>query len=108
MGDFNVTDDEHHIKSFCENYSLKNRIKQTTCYKNPRNSAFIDLILTNVFCSFQSTCVVERGLSDFHLMTLIVMRNGFEKYQSKTVNYRSYKIFSNEKYKETLTNNLCK
>ena len=48
------------------------------------------------------------GLSDFHLMTLTVMRKSFKKYQPKTVNYRSYKNFSNEKYRETLINNLSK
>ena len=37
LGDFNVTDDEHHMKSFCENYGLKNLIRQPTCYKNPSN-----------------------------------------------------------------------
>ena len=52
-------------------------------------------------CSFQSTCVVETGLSDFHLMTLTVMRKSFKKYQPKTVNYRSYKNFTNDKYRET-------
>ena len=25
MGDFNVTDDEHHMKSFRKNYDLKNQ-----------------------------------------------------------------------------------
>ena len=66
------------------------------------------MILTNVPCSFQSTCVVETGLSDFHLMTLTVMRKSFKKYQPKIINYRSYKNFSNEKYRETLINNLSK
>ena len=93
LGDFNVTDDEHHMKSFCENYGLKNLIRQPTCYKNPSNPACIDLILTNVPRSFQSACVVETGLSDFHLMTLTVMRKGFQKYQSETINYSSYKNF---------------
>ena len=108
LGDFNVTDDEHHMKSFCENYGLKNLIRQPTCYKNPSNPVCIDLILTNVPRSFQSTCVVETGLSDFHLMTLTVMRKSFKKYQPKIINYRSYKNFSNEKYRETLINDLTK
>ena len=73
-GDFNVTDDEHHMKSFCENYDLKNLIRQPTCYKNPANPACKDLILTNVPRSFQGTCLVETGLSNFHLMTLTIMR----------------------------------
>ena len=93
LGDFNVTDDEHYMKSFCENYGLKNLIRQPTCYKNPSNAVCIDLILTNVPRSFQSTCVVETGLSDFHLMTLAVMRKSFKKYQPKIINYRSYKNF---------------
>ena len=95
LGDFNVTDHEHHMKSFCENYSLKNLIMQPTCYKKPNNPTCIDLILTNVPRSFQSTCVVETGLSDFHMMTLTVMRKSFKKYQPKTISYWSYTIFSN-------------
>ena len=55
FGRFNVTDDEHHMKSSGENYGFKNLIKQPTCYKNSSNLACIDLILTNVPRSFQST-----------------------------------------------------
>ena len=108
LGDFNVTDDEHHMKSFYENYGLKNLIGQLTCYKNPSNLVCIDLILTNVLRTFQSTCVVETGLSDFHLMTLTVMGKSFRKYQPKIINYRSYKNFSKHKFRETLINNLSK
>ena len=36
------------------------------------------------------------------------MRKSFKKYQPKIINYRSYKNFSNEKYRETLINNLSK
>ena len=36
------------------------------------------------------------------------MRESFKKYHPKTINYRSYKIFSNEKYRETLINDLSK
>ena len=108
LGDFNVKNDEHHMKSFCENFGLKNITRQPTCCKNPSNPEFIDLILTNVPRNFQSTCVVETGLSDFHLMILTVMRKSFKKYQPKTILgdiYSSYKNFSNEKYRETLINN---
>ena len=108
LGDFNVTDDEHHMKCFCKNYGLKNLIRQSTCYKNPNNLACIDLILTNIPHSFQSTWVVVTGLSNFHLMTSTVMGKSFKKYQSKTINYRSYKNFSNEKYREKLMNNFSK
>ena len=106
LGDFNVGVDENHMKSFCENYDLKSLIKQPTCYKNPDCPTCIDLILTNVPRSFQSTCVVETELSDFHLMTLTVLRKSFKKFQPKLIKYRSYKTFSNEAYRETLINNL--
>ena len=82
LGDFNVKDHDHYMKSFCENYDLENLIRQRTCYKSPSNPAFIDLILTNIPRSFQSTCVAEAGVSDFHLMTLTVIR------KFKTTNYR--------------------
>ena len=106
LGDFNVTDDEHHMKSFCENYGLKNLIGQPTRYKSSINPVWRDVILTNEPRRFQITCVVETGLSDFHLMT--VMRKSFKKYQPKTISYRSYKNFSNEKYGKTLINDLSK
>ena len=81
---------------------------QATCYKNPSNPAFRYMIFINVPPRYQSTCVVETRLSDFHLMTWTVIRKGFMKYQPKTRNYRSYKNFCNKKYRETLINNLSK
>ena len=73
MDDFNVGVEEPHMKTFCESYSLQNLIKQPTGYKNPSEPICIDLTLTNVPRSFQSTCVIETGLSDFNLMTLTVI-----------------------------------
>ena len=97
------------MKYFCKNYGLKTLIRQPTCYKNPSNPACIDLILTNVLFSFQNICTVETGPSDFHLMTLPVMRKVLRNIRlNKTINYTTSKNFSNEKYKETLINNLCK
>ena len=87
------------MKTFCENYSLQNLIKQPTCYKNPSRPTCIDLILTNVPRSFQSTCVIETGLSDFHLMT-------FKKFQPRIINYRSYKHFWNDPFRKDLIDKL--
>ena len=93
---------------FFKNYGLKNLIRQPTCYKNPSNLACIGLILTNVPGSFQSTCVVDTGISDFHLMSQTVIRKGFKKCQPKIINHRPYQNFSNEACRETLMNNLSK
>ena len=91
---------------FCGNYNLKSLIKQPTCYKIPDKPTCIDLILTNVPRMFQNTCVLETGLSDFHLMTVTVMRKTFKKMRPRVINYRSYRDFSNETFRVSLINNL--
>ena len=64
-------------------------LRQSTCYKNFEKPTCIDLILTNMPRSFQSTFVIEAGLSDFHLMTLTVMRKKIKKIKPTIINYRS-------------------
>lgn len=63
--------------------------EQRTCYKNPDNPTYIDLLLTNAPRNFQSTCSLETGLSDFNLITLTVVRKSFKKLQPKITHYRS-------------------
>ena len=72
LGDFNVSVKQSHIKCFRDNYGLKILIIKPTCYKNSENPTSINLMLTNVPRSFQSTCVAETGLSDFHFMALLL------------------------------------
>ena len=64
-------------------------LRQSTCYKNFEKPTYIDVILTNMPRSFQSTFVIEAGLSDFHLMTLTVMRKKIKKIKPTIINYRS-------------------
>ena len=78
LGDFTIEMKEQQIKVFCDNYGLKSLIRQPTCYKSPSNPTCIDLILTNAPQKFQCTCVLKTGLSDFHLMTVTVMRKIFK------------------------------
>ena len=106
LGDFNTEIDEQHMQSFCDNYSLKSLIRQLTCYKNFEKTTCIDLILTNMPLSFQGTCVIETGLSDFHLTNLTVMRKKFKKIKPRIINYRSHNNFSNEYSRKYLFNEL--
>ena len=99
MGDFNVEIDDPKMQTFCEVYNFKSLIKQPTCYKNPVKPSCIDFMLTNIPCMFQSTCVIETGLSDFHLMTVTVLRKTFKKVRPRIINYRSFKHFSNEAFR---------
>ena len=86
LGDFSVEIEQANIKSFYENCNLKRLIKQPTCYKDPNKPTCIDSILTNVPRMFQSTCVIETGLSDFDLMTVTIMRNTFKKIRPRVTN----------------------
>ena len=54
---------------------------------------------------FQSTCVLETGLSDFQLMTVTVTRKTFKKMHPRVINYRPYRDFSNETLRVSLMNN---
>ena len=104
--DFNMEKKEANMESYCENYDLKSLIKQPTRYKNPNKPTSIDLILTNVPRIFQYTCVLETGLSDFHLMTVTVMKKTFEKMHPRVINYRSYRDLSNKTFRVSLINSL--
>ena len=84
---FNVSPEDSHKETFCESYGSKNLIKVPTCHKNPPNLSCIDLILKNSPLSFQSSGVIETGLSDFHKMIVTVMKITFQKLDPKIIYY---------------------
>ena len=99
IGDFNAEEANIHIKDFCNLYRLKNLIKVPTCFKNPDKLNTIDLMLTNSVCSFQNSCALETGLSDFHKMTVTVLKSYLEKKQPKIISYRDFGKFSNNDFR---------
>ena len=68
-------------------------IEQPSFHKNPEKPTCIDLILTNVPRMFQSTCVIDTGLSNFHLITVRVMRKAFKKIRPRVINNLSNEVF---------------
>ena len=92
--------------SFCSNYNLTSMINKPTCYKNPDKTTCTDLIVTNCPGSFQNSCVIERGLSDFCKMIVTVMKTSYRKIEPRVINYRNYKSFTNEGFRELLLENL--
>ena len=54
-------------------------INRPTCFKNPEKPSCIDLILTNCPRSFQTSCAIEIGLSDFHKLVVTVMKTTYKK-----------------------------
>ena len=106
LGDFNAGMEDSSIKIFCSNFNLTSMINKPTCYKNPDKPTCIDLILTNCPGSFQNSCVIETGLSDFHKMIVTVMKTSYRKIEPRVINYQDYKSFSNEGFRESLLENL--
>ena len=102
MGDFNAYLEEIGMSRFCVTFGLKNLVKDPTCYKNPENPSSINLILTNNPHSFQNSCGIETGLSDFLRMVVTVMKTSFERLKPRVVNYRDYKSFENKLFRGEL------
>ena len=58
-------------------HNFKNLVKEPTCFKNIENPSCIDLILTNKPLYFQTTAVIETGISDFHKLTVTILKSSF-------------------------------
>ena len=108
MGDFNVEPNDVNMKDFCQIYGCKNIVKGKTCFKNPINPTCIDLIIANRPKSFQESKVIEIGLSEFHKMSLTVMKVFCNKQKPKIIQYRQYKGFCNEAFMHELESALAR
>ena len=106
IGDFNSPVSERNMKEFCETYELDNLIKKPTCYKNPKNPSSIDVMLTNKKSSFQNSTTIETGLSDWHKMTVTVLKTSYKKQDPLTINYRNYNRFNEETFRDDLRRQL--
>ena len=85
MGDLNAEPTEVAVSDFCEIYNLKHLIKEKMCFKNPTKPTCIDLIVTNRPKFFQDTVVLETKLSDFHNMSVTVMKMYYTNQKFTTV-----------------------
>ena len=108
-GDFNaqVRDIKIKLYTFCSIWNLKSVGKNPTCFKNPNNSSYIDLFLTNSIRSFQETQVFETGLSDFHEPVVTVLKNTFPKSPPRMVTQK-LQNFSNDLLPDDLNSLLNK
>ena len=83
MVNFNSEPKDNALKEFLNLFDFKNLVKEPTCYKNPDNPRLIDLIITNRSNMFQNTINIETGLSDFHLMTVSVLKTSYKNCKPK-------------------------
>ena len=82
-GDFNIEEKETSLSDFLLVYNLKNSVNDKTCFKSLNNPTTIDLFLTNSKKSFQNTCSISTGISDFHNMVITVLKTTFAKTKPK-------------------------
>ena len=104
LGDFNSEMKEDAMKDFCDTYNLQNLVVDPTCFKNPLNPSRIDMILTNRVNSFENSLCIETGISDYHLLTVTVLKVHFKKLSPTLVKYRNYRNFDILSFKEELKN----
>ena len=66
------------------------------------------MILSNRSKSFHSSHIVETSISDFHKMTVSVMKIFFKKQKPNVIYYRDYKKFSNNQSRADFVDELMK
>ena len=108
LGDFNSEVKESSLNQFCNTYNLSNLVLGPTCYKNIENPSSIDLILTNKPKCFLNNVIVESGLSDFHKVTVTVMRSHFPKQAPILIRYRNFRKFNNCNFRNEILEQLTK
>ena len=92
MGDFNQEPSEEGIETFCNIHNLYNLVREKTCFKGPPKC--YDLILTNSKHNFQNTQALVSGFSDFHKMTITILKTTYVKADPIKINYRNYKNYN--------------
>ena len=106
MGDLNSEICEPPMTDFCHAYNCQNIIKDKTCFKNPYNLSCIELFIMNRPKSFQNSTLIKTGLSDFHKMSLTVMKVFYKKQRPKIVRYRNYRNFDNDLFINEVKNSI--
>ena len=104
MGDFNLEPSSEIMDTFCNSYDLLNLVKENTCFKGPPKC--YDLILTNCKNNFQNTEVLTTGFSDFHKITITILKTEYVKAEPIQIIYRNYKKYNPTIFREELKNKL--
>ena len=108
LGDFKAEVQNNFPKDFCNLYGMKCLIRVPTCYKNLKNLACIDLMLAKANRSFQNSCTVETGLSDFHKMNVTALKIYFRKREAKVISCKDYRNFSNDDFRQQVLKDIIK
>ena len=64
--------------NFVKPINLESIVNKPTCIRNPKNSSYIDLVLTSKKERILNVKTVEIRLSDFHKMVVSVFKTSFK------------------------------
>ena len=87
------------LTNLLESYSLVNVVKGPTCFKSVEHPSHIYVILTNTPKHLISNLNVAIGVIDYHNIVCAATRLYCPANMSRSIVYRSYKSFSEEKFK---------
>ena len=62
--------------------------------------------MTNKYRSFQNSQTIETGLSDYHKLTITVLKSFFLKQDPVTITYRNYKLYDKSRFHTELEDKL--
>ena len=106
LGDYNSEVIEEKMRDFCDIYNLANLIKEHTCYESVLKPTSIDVILTNRINSFENSHSIKTGISDYHKMTVTVLKTFFKKSKPTYIKYRECKKFDVNLFKTELAHSM--
>ena len=105
MGDFNLTIENTHLEELLSLFNIKSLISSLRCFQSI-NLTCIDLILTNQEDLFSNSNTCEVGISDHHHLVSTMLNKKISKGSTKTLFYRDYKKFEENKFARDLTHEL--
>ena len=105
MGDFNLTIENKHLEELLSLFNIKSLISSPTCFQSI-NPTCIDLILTNQEDLFSNSNTCEVGISDHHHLVSTMLNKKILKGSTKTLFYRDYKKFQENKFAMDVTHEL--
>ena len=90
LGDFKIEVENKVLKSFLQEHTFYNMMKQNTYFEGDRGSC-IDLLIANSRFSFMKANSFKTGLSDHYHMIHTIFKTKFEKFKPKKSIYRNFK-----------------
>ena len=105
MGDFNLTIKNKHSEELLRLFNIKSLISSPTCFQSISPTC-IDLTLTNQADFFSNSNTCEVGISDHHHLVSTMLNKKISKGSTKTLFYRDYKKFEENKFARDLTHEL--